>query len=52
MKDHILYGTSRTVCEVVDMDCLDGIVNVDSFVRPVVTINKYLNFEKFVSNTI
>ena len=49
---HMLCGTSRTACEVDDINCLDGIVNVDSFVYLGVTIDKNLKFEKFLSNTI
>ena len=49
---HMLCGSNRTVCEVNDMERFDGIINVDSFVYLGVTIDKNLNFEKFLNATI
>ena len=49
---HMLCGTNRTMCETDREGCLDGIVSVDSFVYLGVTIDKNLNFEKFINATI
>ena len=49
---HMLCGASRTVCDLGNEECLEGIVNVDNFVYLGVTIDKNLTFEKFVSATI
>ena len=49
---HMLCGTSRTVCEADDIACLGGIANVEKFVYLGVTIDKSLNFEKFLTSTI
>ena len=49
---HMLCGPRGVVCESGDLDCMDGVANVENFVYLGVTIDKNLNFEKFVGATI
>ena len=47
-----MCGSTKIVCDVNNYGQLDDIISVDNFVYLGVTIDKNLNFEKFIGATI